>query len=167
MESLLIALIFVPTLIDLLYQFKGVFVPDTGEEGGIGFCLGKIWLLYTDNMLTSIIFAMAFPLAVLAFNIPLLKKNAGYRFTWLFYIVSFCFAFFCFEKGRRAVDFNFSWSYMYGLFFSFFTALIITIKDIFDKKRRVFGIAELSFFLLHLISGIWYFGQIFAGRSYY
>ena len=165
--SILLGLVFLPTFLDLLYQFKGVFVPTGGEEGGVGFCLGKIWLLYTDNMLTSIVFAMAFPLIVLAFNIPLLWKNAGYRFAWIFFIVSFCITFFFYEKGRRAVDFNFSWSYMYGLFFSFFTAIIVMLKDLADKKRRVFGVIEACTFSLHVISGLWYFAQIFAGNSYY
>ncbi len=166
-QSLFLGLLFVPTILDLLYQFKGVFVPSEGEVGGVGFCLGKIWLLYTDNIVTSVVFAIMFPLAVMVLNLKRFKSDYKFRFTWLFYLISFCTAFFCYEKGSRAVDFNFSWSYMYGIFFAFFESLVITIEDWTNKKRRPFAAVETLAFLAHLACGIPYFLKIFGGGSYY
>ena len=165
--SIIMGLIFIPTLIDLLYQFKGVFMPDGQEDSGVGLCLGRIWLLYTNNMASSILLAMMFPIVVLIFNFNLLKEDYRFRFAWFFYFVSYFITFCFYEKGWRAVDFNFSWSYMYGLFFSFYAAIIVMIKDLMNRKRRLIGLAELLVFLGHLASGIWYFGQIFVGNSYY
>ncbi len=166
-ESIFLGLLFLPTIIDLLYQFKGVFVPSTGEVGGVGFCLGDIWFQYTNNIVTSVVYAIAFPLVVLVLNIKRIKSDYKFRFAWLFYIISFCAAFFCYEKGRRAVDFNFSWSYMYGIFFLFFESVIVLTEDLADKKRKGFAIAEILAFLVHLASGIGFFLKVFSGETYY
>ena len=166
-QSLLLGVLFLPTILDLLYQFRGVFMPSEGEVGGVGFCFGKVWLLYTNNIVTSIVFAIAFPLLVLVLNIRRIKTDYKFRFAWLFYLISFCMAFFFLEKGRREVDFNFSWSYMYGIFFIFFESIIVTIEDWSEKKRMPFAIAETLAFSAHLICGLKYFLNIFAGNSYY
>ena len=168
-QSIFLGLLFLPTIIDLLYQFKGVFMATGGGEGGVGFTFGGIWLQYTNNIVSSIVLAIAFPLFVLLLNIKRIKTDHRFRFAWLFYIISFIMAFFCFEKGRRAVDFNFSWSYMYGIFFVFFESVIVTIEDLKDKnkKRNIFGLLEMCAFLVHLVSGMGYFANMFAGNSYY
>ena len=168
-QSIFLGLLFLPTIIDLLYQFKGVFMATGGGEGGVGFTLGGIWLQYTNNIVSSILLAIAFPLFVLLLNAKRMITDHRFRFAWLFYIISFIMAFFCYEKGRRAVDFNFSWSYMYGIFFVFFESVIVTIEDLKDKnkKRNIFGLLEMCAFLVHLVSGMGYFANMFAGNSYY
>ena len=162
-----LGLCFVPTFIDLLYQYRGVFVPTEGEEGGVGFTLGGVWRLYCDNIPLAICLAVGFPLLVLALNYRQLKKSTLFRFSWQVYIMSFIMAFFLYEKGFRDQDFNFSWGYMYGIFFCFAGALIVLIKATASKKRPVLLAAQWAAYLWHLVCGLYYFWGIFQGNMYY
>ena len=41
LPTILLGLCFIPTFLDLLYQYKGVFVPEEGAEGGMGTLLSQ------------------------------------------------------------------------------------------------------------------------------
>lgn len=119
---------FVPTFLDLLYQYKGVFIKEDGAEGGLGFCLGEVWANYCDNIPLAICLAVGFPLLVLVLNRKECRKNTLFAFSWQLYLVSFAEAFFLYEKGFRKVDFNFCWGYMCGIFFCHFSALLLLLR---------------------------------------
>lgn len=174
---------FVPTFIDLLYQYRGVFVPQEGQEGGIGLCFGEVWRLYCKNIPLAIGIAIGFPLLVFVCHIKQLKElwkeNSLYRFSWQIYLMGFLTTFFLYEKGFRKPDFNFSWGYMYGIFFCFAGSLLLLIKDtahVFAAskegrkqnaaKNLVLGAQWLAY-LWHLACGLYYFWGIFQGRMYY
>ncbi len=175
-----LGLCFVPTFIDLLYQFRGVFVPEEGAEGGIGFCLGEVWGYYCDNIPLAICLAIGFPIVVFLFNHKEIRRNSLYRFSWQIYWMGFAMAFFIYEKGFRMPDFNFSWGYMYGIFFSFVGALLVLMKktaECFadtemksnqDKRycRLLAAVQWLAYFA-HLFCGLYYFSGIFRGGMYY
>ena len=167
MPTLWLGLCFIPTFLDLLYQYKGVFVPDEGEEGGMGFAFGKVWALYSDNIPLAICLGVGFPLAVLVLNFKELKKNTLYRFSWQLYGMSFLMAFFLYEKGFRWADFNFSWGYMYGIFFSFVGALLVLIPATARRERPVLLALQWFAYLWHLACGLFYFWGIFRGGMYY
>lgn len=166
-NTILLGLTFVPTFVDLLYQYRGVFVPEEGAEGGIGFCLGSIWRLYCDNIPLAVGLAAGFPILVLLLNWQELKKNTLYRFSWQLYLMSFIMTFFLYEKGFRAPDFNFSWGYMYGIFFAFFGAATVLLRAVAAGKKRIFITLQSLALLWHLTCGLYYFYGIFQGRHYY
>lgn len=89
---------FIPTFMDLLYQFRGVFVPQEGQEGGIGFTFGHVWAQYCGNLPLAIGLAIGFPILVLLLNYKELHKDSIYRFSWQVYVMSFLMAFFLYEK---------------------------------------------------------------------
>lgn len=171
-----LGLCFVPTFLALLYQYAGVFVPVEGEEGGLGFCFGDVWAEYCDNIPLGIGLAMGFPLLVLLLNWKEVKKNTLFRFSWLLYLVSFVEAFMLYEKGFRRVDFNFSWGYMYGIFFCHFSSLRLLMQLTADSmmkegdgekgRRWVLLIQWLAYFW-HVLCGILYFRDLLAGGTYY
>ena len=182
--SIRLGLCFIPTFLDLLYQYQGVFVPAEGEEGGLGFCFGEVWMQYTSNIVLAVGLAVGFPLLVLALNYKECKKNTLFRFSWLFFLVSFAEAFLLYEKGFRKFDFNFSWGYMYGIFFCHFCALLVLLWKTAEKMsggggqsqdggrfRSRIGTALLCFqwaaFFGHVICGLVYFKSIFGGAMYY
>lgn len=123
-----LGLCFIPTFLALLYQFKGVFVPEGGEEGGVGFCFGEVWGQYCGCIPLAVCLGVGFPLLVLVCNLREFRKGSLFLFSWMFYVVSFAEAFFLYEKGFRKPDFNFSWGYMYGIFFCHFGALLLLLQ---------------------------------------
>lgn len=165
--TILLGLCFIPTFVDLLYQYKGVFVPEEGAEGGIGFGLGEVWGLYCNNMPAAVFLAVGFPLVVLLLNFKELKNNTLYRFSWQLYLMSFAMAYLLYEKGFRQPDFNFSWGYMYGIFFSFVGSLLVLLKATAAKKRPLLLGVQWLAYLCHLGCGLYYFLGIFRGGSYY
>lgn len=174
-----LGLCFIPTFIDLLYQYKGVFVPGNGEEGGLGFCVGEVWAAYCDNIPLAVCLAVGFPLLVLVLNWKECRKNSLLRFSWQLYLVSFAEAFFLYEGGFRKWDFNFSWGYMCGIFFCHFGSLAVLLQ-VTARAREKFsggdgqkkwGVLLLALqwlaYLWHLVCGICYFGVFMSGAMYY
>lgn len=165
--TILLGLTFLPTFADLLYQYNGVFVPKEGEVGGIGFCFGTIWKLYCGNLFIAIVLAVGFPLLVLVLNYREIKTNALFRFSWQIYACGLATAFLLYEKGFRAPDFNFSWGYMYGIFFAFIGSLAVLLKKTVKGEKPVLLILQWGAFGCHLLCGLYYFFLIFEGRMYY
>lgn len=161
---------FLPTFADLLYQFRGVFVPQEGQEGGIGFTFGHVWMQYCGNLPLAIGLAIGFPILVLLLNYKELRRDSGYRFSWQIYGMSFLMAFCLYEKGFREMDFNFSWGYMYGIFFAFVGALQVllraTVKADTKKKKGLIAVQWLAY-LWHLVCGLYYFWGFLQGAMYY
>lgn len=184
--TLQLGLCFIPTFLDLLYQYKGVFVPEEGVEGGIGFCFGEVWAQYCTNLPLAVCLAIGFPLLVLVLNFKELKRNSLYRFSWQIYLMSFAMAFLLYEKGFRKADFNFAWGYMYGIFFCHMGALPVLIKSTAEEmgKKLPGGSGQKALttgarwkllltglqwmvYLCHLICGLNYFLGFLRGRMYY
>lgn len=161
---------FIPTFMDLLYQFRGVFVPQEGQEGGIGFTFGHVWAQYCDNLPLAIGLAIGFPILVLLLNYKELRRDSIYRFSWQVYVMSFLMAFFLYEKGFREMDFNFSWGYMYGIFFAFVGALLVLLRATANadtpRKKTLVAVQWLAY-LWHLVCGMYYFWGFLQGAMYY
>ena len=169
-----LGLCFVPTFAALLYQYSGVFVAKEGAEGGIGFTFGEVWGYYCDNIPLAIGLAIGFPLLVLVMNYKELKSNTLFRFSWQLYLMSFVMAFFLYEKGFRKPDFNFSWGYMYGIFFCHLAALTVLLKTTLKSgsgqkvlRNRLFLGAQWLAYLWHVACGIYYFAGVWNGQTYY
>ncbi len=165
--TLLFGACFLPTFVDLLYQFRGVFVPKEGEEGGIGFCFGEVWSQYCDNYIFAILLAIGFPVVVFLCNFKEIKTNTLYRFSWQIYGMSFAMAYLLCEKGFRRYDFNFSWGYMYGIFFVFVGALQVLLQETSKKRRPILLAIQWLAFLAHVGCGIYYFLGVSQGNAYY
>lgn len=169
-----LGLCFVPTFLNLLYQYKGVFVAtEEGQERGLGFGFGEVWADYCDNIPLGICLAIGFPLVVLALNWRECRKDGLMRFSWLLYLVSFAEAFLLYEKGFRKVDFNFSWGYMYGIFFCHFGSLLLLLRTTARelgqplRRRRVGLLIQWAAYLCHVLCGIFYFRDMLLGGTYY
>ena len=107
-------------------------------------------------------------------------------FSWQLYLVAFLEAFFMYEKGFRKFDFNFSWGYMYGIFFVHFAALAVLLQKTLGwwggsateaddgqippaetTGQVVLLCLQWLAFGAHLICGLVYFKSILMGAMYY
>ena len=159
---------FIPTFIDLLYQYSGVFVPSGGEEGGIGFGFAEVWSLYCGDIPLAIGLAAGFPILVLVLNRKEIKTNVAFRFSWQLYGMSLAMALILYEKGFRQPDFNFSWGYMHGIFFVFYGALVVLLQATANRESQGWKIAlQWLAYLWHVVCGIYYFAGIANGAMYY
>lgn len=149
----------IPTGLDLLYQFFGVFTGENamGEATGIAFGFAKVWSNYSKNIPLSILMGMALALGVLVLNWKSFCSHYVYRFAWYNYLVALVM-FLCFyEKGFRMLHANFSWGYMHGMFFVFLMTLVLVICNTVQWSRTwkaVFLPAEWGVLCYHLVCGI-------------
>lgn len=156
---------FIPTFIDLLYQFQGVFTDkNTGLEKGIGFGLFTAWSTACENIPIAILLGMAFPFIVLLFLNHNLKKYPLFLLSWQLYLTSLAMMLCLYEKGFRMQHLNFAWGYMYGLFFTYLTSLILLARNTINHKQPSWQlIIQWCIFILHLICGIDYFRILLSG----
>ena len=158
----------IPTGLDLLYQFFGVFTGTNvkGEETGIGIAFGMVWNNFTKSIPLSIVMGMALTLGVLAlnlvFNYKMMWERFTYRFAWYNYLVGMGMFLVFYEKGFRMEHANFSWGYMHGMFFVFFMTLVLVLRNTMEWRKSwkvIFLPAEWAVFGYHLVCGVnflWY-----------
>ena len=176
---LCLGICFIPTFCDLLYQFFGVFVSSSPEENlagqaladtaesGIGIGFLTAWEKHCGNVPLAILLALAFPIVVLVFHAKDLKKDGTYRLSLQLLLVSLFTALFCYEKGFRLGDMNFSWGYMYGIFFAFVGAVTVLYRDTVRNPKKVLTWVQWLFYLWHLGCGLLYMKNFLAGYLYY
>lgn len=161
---------YIPTIIDLLYQFAGVFSGSNsvGQEQGIGFSLFKTWSRYATNYPLALILAGAFPILVLILHLGLLKTDSQFRFAWQVYLAGFIMAAILYEKGFREKDFNFAWGYICGLFLVSMVSLIVLLKDTMNIRRKTIipVAAQWAVLGVHTIMGLRYFAMLTYGGNY-
>lgn len=160
---------FLPTFIDLLYQYKDVFIGTNGlgEETGIGIGMLLAWHTASDNVLVAILLGLAFPMLVLVCNLKLLKRDSTVSLSWAYMLVNMVLMILLYEKGYRIGHMNFSWGYMYGMFFVYVSSALILFKNTI-KRRQNIGLLAIQwlFFVGHLICGLMYFSGIMNGGTF-
>lgn len=169
---------FVPTFLLLLFQYGGMFRMKQGQENGIGIGFLKVWSAASDNIPVSILMGMAFPLAVLFFQLikRSLPQNAQdttahlkdlLRLSWQFFLVSLITVLFFYEKNYRMYHLNFAWGYMYGMFFCYSCGLILLVQNTRKKLQPRWQLAvQWLLYGIHLICGADYFRVLMQGGLY-
>lgn len=167
-NTILLGLCFVPTFLDLLYQFGGVFGPKEGAETGVGVGWLVAWSYHCSNIPVAILAALAFPCVVLLLHHREWKRDHIYRFSVQFVLMSLGTVLLLYEKGFRVGDMNFSWGYMYGIFFAFVGASVVMVKSTVSRDRKWYVLVpEWAVYLLHLGCGLLYFKNSLVGLMYY
>ncbi|MBO7357216.1 MAG: hypothetical protein J6U37_01650 [Lachnospiraceae bacterium] len=168
-ETVLLGLAFVPTFIELIRQYFGVFAPTMpGEEKGITLTFFEVWSHECTNIPRAILYANLFSIVVLIIFIKEILDDIPYLFTVMLFFVSLFEAAFLAEKGYRFYDFNFSWGYMHGIFFltlmSAEKLYRAAVREETEKYKIVIGFLS---FIPQVLSGIFYLIRILGGAMYY
>lgn len=163
---LIISLTFIPAVLEALRQYFPVF--KSSNEGGIGFGFGDVWSLYTKSIPLSILLCFLFPIFILCTNIKNKEHEKIILFSTIFAIITLFEGVFVYEKGIRMPDGNFLQPYLHAMFYLFIVSLIVWLTSREKKKRQnLYDITAMLFFLLHTVSGVWYFIHILCGNSFY
>ena len=160
----------VPTFITLAIQFGGVFGSSShaGEDGGIGFAIGKAWGVYTNNIVLAVMLANAFPGVVMLLNLKRFKDNKIFLLSWEVMMAGFLEFLCLYEKGERLQHCNFAWGYIYGIFFVFVSGLMLLIENTVKKKQPIWMLVfEWAVFVWHLGCGIAFFVMLYGGGYFY
>ncbi len=169
-RSILLGLFFLPTVFNLAYQFVwGPFFihSSQGSDAGIGVKFGYIWSLYCHNFIAAILLALFFPIIVYILNWKIVKTNFGLRLSMLMVSVSCIEFLLLYEKGERFWHANFSWGYMYGIFFAFFECTSLVFVQTLNRERINKLVIEWSALACHLLAGIYYFIYLQNGGTYF
>lgn len=159
---------FIPTFLVLLYQFGDVFRPDSSSGSGIGFGFLTAWSQVTDNVPWSILLGTAFPLTVLLFSLLQKQFPDLLKFAWQFFLAALLMLIFLYEKGTRLAHVNFSWGYMYGLFFLYLSGLIVLSKNTLQRRQPIWQLGiQWAVYALHLICGFDYFRVLLQGGVFH
>ena len=159
---------FIPTFLVLLYQYGGMFHTDQDTESAIRIGFLTAWSTASANVPRSILLAMAFPFAVLFFQLIQRKLPRILCFSWQFYLVALGTMLFLYEDNDRLFHLNFAWGYMYGLFFCHTASLIVLMKHTINRSQPLWQLGiQWGLYLLHLICGVEYFIVLMRGGLYF
>jgi hypothetical protein len=162
-DLVVIACLCVPSML-VIWQMNTTIYASGEATNKIIIQGGAVWQSFSGNIPVSIILGLAFPVYVL-----LVKIKRSTRMMQLAFINLICAIFifyFLKENGDRATHANFSWTYMFAMFFMFLAAVDALY---FQKPTTNKGILLIGniLFSLHLICGVIFFTQIFFGVAYY
>ena len=132
------------------------------DKSYVVFAFARVWRSFSTNIPFSIVQAAAFPLYVLLINI----KRLSFAFTLSFinYIISLLIYLCLAEQGDRMLHCNMVWGYIMGMFFFFvFAAEEFFLKRQYTQTQKITG---WILFMMHFLSGIFYFLKIMSGGRY-
>ena len=160
------------SIIIMIWESVVLFGSDTGN----GYVIAPFAELSRrgDHPKATLILSVAFPLMVLAMHFKNFYKDKLYFGSILIWLVGFCESFFLAETGSREGDGNFLWGYSIALFIWFLASILKLVKDIWEKEFRHFSGFKKAYVILcllvfgwHVISGLWYFGLLLTGVTYF
>jgi hypothetical protein len=158
----LVALSMLPSLIPFFIMNNTIY-HSSNSTNTIIVAFGKVWGNHSKLIPLSIVLAMAFPLYV--FILKVKKLSTPHLLAFINFIVAMLIYLVLAEDGKRMYHGNFSWGYMFSMFFLFF----VSIEEFFFKKNVSPTLNKVGrgLFLLHLISGLYYLSVIATGSSYF
>lgn len=169
----LFGLTVIPSLLIILWQNVVLFGSDTGNS----FIIKPFYTLAqrSDNPKIALLFSVLFPFVIGLFHIKDLWKDKLYLGSLLVWGFGFLEVFLFVESGTRSKDANFMWGYSISLFVLFTISLIRWLRDLKNKEflgkykilRYSYLVLAGTIFVYHVISGIWFFGILLSGATYF
>lgn len=148
-------------------QFISAFYSGSNSDAaGVVFAPFKVAGLYTDNIAVSTLLVMAFPLLVCLFSI--FRRTFGWTdyFAWVMLLVGMAEKFLLAESGSRMTHGNFSWGYILGLYFIWFSGIRLYTMWAHSLDEGAGGVKKTvsitafalcgAVLFLHLLSGAYY-----------
>lgn len=142
----------------------------SGEnDGGVTITLEKLVDFFQDSdSVWYVIAGFSFPLLVTLVCLICRQKSKILTASWLMYIVSWLEQKMLVEYGERAAHGNFGWGRKFFAYFLYMVAFVECIRLYKEKKiPLVVCIIVLLVGLANIACGMYYFGQLLQGSTYY
>ena len=153
-----------PTLLDMLYQYKGVFGHASEDvEKGIGIGWFVSWRSVCQNIPVAVLLGIFCPIVVL---VVYRKGDEIWNIAWILYVVAFFMFAFLYEKGGRSRDLNFAWGYMHAQFFLLCVAARRLFASKVDGEKMILRVPGILAFFCHILCGGYYFIYIYFGGNF-
>ena len=163
----------IPSLLIILWQNVVLFGADTGNE----FLIKPFYTLAqrSDNPKIALLLSVLFPAIVGIIHIKDVWKDKLYLGSLLIWGFGFLEVFLFVESGTRSKDANFMWGYSISLFVLFLISFVRWFRDCLNQnflgKYKVLRYGYLvvagMVFAYHVISGVWFFGILLTGATYF
>lgn len=148
-------------------QIQGFYM----GESSIVLAPFKVVSLYSGWLLPKFLLSIAFPLSVFLLYPNSASKDSQLVLAWIAFGFGALQTYFFMESGPRYYQGNFWWSGQITLFVLFVASSVHLLKNAstlqFGGLRRVRFSICLGFFLLHLISGIFFYWAEFSQTQRY
>lgn len=165
-QYLLICLMFVPSVVWMMWQFIVAFY--TGKQGaGIGIGWLEVLSRNSPNVAISMLLLLLFPVIYLITNISRIYRDTDIQLVICWEVAAWLESALFYENGKRKGSGNFGWAQLVSVFVLWVVIFIHFVKDVKemgmdDKKELVKNSVLFVVFLLHLFCGILYLFYLIA-----
>jgi hypothetical protein len=157
--ALYVAILIAPLLLLVLAQ---AILVATLRSSWITIAPFAIWSLYSPNPLASLLLSAAFPLSVLGFYRDEIRGNAALALAWMTFAVALVTVILFAEQGSRFAHGNFLWGAYMAIYILFLASAQIVLRHPFTARSW----PVLAIFVLHLASGVYFYGRIVTGLGF-
>lgn len=139
------------------------------SDGGVTITMEKLVDFFQDSdSVWYVIAGFSFPLLVTVLCLIFKQRNKILTASWLMYILSWLQQKMLVEYGERAAHGNFGWGRKFFAYFLYMVAFVECIRLYKEKKiPLVVCIIVLLVGLANIACGVYYFGQLLQGSTYY
>jgi hypothetical protein len=142
------------------------------ESSGLAYSPFAMWELFIPKyyIFGAILTSFAFPIIYLVFNVKLFKEKL-FLYGLSFLLIGFAIYINIIETGPRQQHGNFFWQLLPCTYLIFLILWLKIIKDFFKKPFSIISVALhivfVSTYVAHLISGYYYFLNIYTTKFFY
>ncbi len=157
----------------LIMGIQSVVMSGDGAANGYTISPFTALSMRGDHPKVTIILSVLFPGILFLSHIKDFYKSKYYLWSLIMAAIGFLEVFLFLETGERSLDSNFMWGYSISLFFLFLESIIVLIMDFKEAFLRTaiikkgFLLLEAILLLWHALSGVWYFGLLLTGVTYF
>jgi len=162
------AIIILPTLLCLIWQFVFTYTGDTNNSRLI-WAPFKVWSHHSPNLWGSLLVSFAFPFFFTLLFFKELKDSKSFLFGWLMMVIALAQFVLLAEEGVRMYHGNFGWGTQSSLYFLFLLC-INELNQIKLSKKPIFIVRYVicvTFLLCHFASGVFFHIRTLRGFGYY
>ncbi|MGH7197950.1 MAG: hypothetical protein ACREH5_04320 [Candidatus Omnitrophota bacterium] len=158
-----LALLFLPVVGVLVRMYLGKYAGADPSASGIEWAPFRVWETRSTSIAGSLAVSAAFPAVFTALYWKETLADKRIHYAWAVLILAvFLFALFA-ETGRQAEHGNFAWGHHVSMFVLFLVCAASFFKQ---KAREVRYSAVLTFFGLHVATGIFVYVRQLMGMGY-